>query len=58
MDYLTLQGLSEGDIDDLEDNRMLLEDHLLVSAENNDENDIDEETMYVKTTYRLVILIQ
>jgi hypothetical protein len=37
---------------------MLLEDHLLVSAENNDENDIDEETMYVKTTYRLVILIQ
>lgn len=37
---------------------MLLEDHLLVSAENNDENDIDEETMYVKTTCRLVILIQ
>lgn len=50
-----MQGLSEGDIDDLEDNRMILEDHLLVSAENNDENDIDEETMYVKSICRFVV---
>ncbi|XP_071178420.1 E3 ubiquitin-protein ligase TRIM37-like isoform X1 [Mytilus edulis] len=39
------EGLSEGDIDELENTRMVLEEQILAPAENNDENDIDEETM-------------
>ncbi|VDH91810.1 tripartite motif-containing protein 37, partial [Mytilus galloprovincialis] len=41
------EGLSEGDIDELENTRMVLEEQILAPAENNDENDIDEETINI-----------